>query len=285
MIFRGAWAATVLCAAGVAAGVASTVQGAPEPHLWDEAHLLSSRERSDLERRLHEARTRLGSPVFVLITDRLRHETAAEMAERVFAGRVLGGGPQSNPVLLVVAIHNHAAAIATGKGNAGIVPEMDAARITGNLVSPNPHRTFKEKLARAVNAMIESAEATAARRRPLSAQDEDLPPADAQPAGAAAPLPSLEAPPTGDPATPKPETDGGTPPTGPDRAERDRVPKGTGPSRVPLAVGVAVLLVLGLALRRRRQIAATRPDLRSGDRAGKRREGPSSSRPPRRSPP
>ena len=284
MIVRDAWAATLLCAVGVA----SAVQGASEHRLWDEAHLLSPRERSDLERRLQKARTRLGSPVFVLITDRLRHETAAEMAERVFAERIMehgSGGPQSNPVLLVVAVHNHAAAIATGKGNAGIVPEMDAARISRNLVSPNPHRTFKEKLARAVDAIVESAEATAARRRPLSGQDEDLPPADAQPGGAAAPLPSAEAPPTSDHATPKPQTDGGSPTTGLDRAARDRVPKGIGPSRVPLAVGVSVLLVLGLALRRRRQIAATRPDLKFGDRAGKRREGPSSSRPPRRSPP
>lgn len=225
-------------------------------HLWDAGGRLSPRARGELERHLATAARRLGSPVHLFITDRLHHESAAQVAERLFVERALDGSEASNPVLLVVAVSDGAAAIATGKGNAGIIPEIDAARITRDLTAHKLALELQRPLTRAIDAIADAGEATAARRRPLSAQDDDLPPAD--------PVPATQ--PTSDQPTPTPGgvTAGKPPPPDdrlPDTEPAARMPAdqpGKG-SRLPIAAGVAGLVLLGLALRRRRKLAADRP--------------------------
>ena len=259
-------------------------QGAAEPHLWDQAGALSARVRADLERRLTTAGRRLRSPVFVLVITRLAHETAAGLADRVFAERALGGDPKSNPVLLLIAIRERAAAIATGKGNAGIVPEVDAARIRRGLSAGQARGALGAAVARAIDEIVVSAEATAARRQPLVVPDEDLPPPDS--VTSPPPPPSHETPPentvpSGTSALGG--TDGGIAQGTGARLAPDAGPtKSSGRSQIPLAVAVGVLVLLALALRRRHQIAATRRAQAPHPRPRPKSDQPQSGRPPRR---
>lgn len=249
--------------------------------LWDAGLRLSPRARVEVERHLATAARRVGSPVYLFITDRLHQESATRMAERVFVDRALDGSGTSNPVLLLVAVSDGAAAIATGKGNAGIIPEMDATRITGALIAHRLGHDLQRPLTRAIDEIAEAGEATAARRRPLSVQDDDLPPADPAP-GPVPPATTTKTDnetdnatdhATGDvaasqvPGAPgdngRPSTEG---PLGSEIAGRENIgdgpPANTPPpaSRLPMALGVAALILLGLALRRRRSLKANRPE-------------------------
>jgi hypothetical protein len=222
-------------------------------HFWDESHALSGRQqRFDIERRLAAASRRLGSPVFVLVVHRLHHETAAAIGARIFGERVLNDSDGSDPVLLVISIADHAAAIETGKGNAGIVPEIDARRITRSLSSDLSHGTLIQALRDAIAAIVDSAEATADRRRPLPPDEES--PAERPLEPSARPVDAglaedggvekVSARSPGETGTPEPED------------------KPHARSRVPLAAIIAGLLLLALAIRRRRKLAATREDRR-----------------------
>jgi hypothetical protein len=277
---KGASAAGLLC---TLLFVAPT-QGAAEPHLWDEAGALSARVRADLERRLTTAGRRLRSPVFVVVIARLAHETAAGMADRVFAERALGGDPKSNPVLLLISIRERVSAVATGKGNAGIVPEMDAGRIQRRLSAGQARGALGAAVARAIDEIVVSAEATAARRQPLVVPDEDLPPPDS--VTPPPPPPSRETSPDNTVASGTSalgSTDGGiTQGTGARPASDAGSRKSSGRSQIPVAVAVGVLVLLALALRRRHQIAATRGTQAPDARPRPKSEQPQSGRPPRR---
>jgi uncharacterized membrane protein YgcG len=212
-----------------------------DSRLWDQSGRLSSRRRADLESRLAAAERRLGSPIFVLVVDGLRNETAAALGARTFAGRRLGRDDRANPVLLVVAVRDRATAVETGKGNAGIVPEVDAQRITKSLETDLSAGALEQGLARAIDEIVSSAEATADRRRPSPAADDE-------PASAA----DLEGP--TDAA--RSEPDGGVAAAATDAKEN----KPRGRSRMPFAAAIAVLLLLALALRRRRAVTGTHED-------------------------
>jgi TPM domain len=218
-------------------------------HFWDESHHLSApSQRADMERRLATAARHLGSPIYVLVVSRLHHETASALGARVFTERALEAGDGSNPVLLVISIADRAAAIETGKGNAGIVPEIDARRIIRSLSSDLSHGTLTQALPHAIAAIVDSADATAERRRPLP-RNEDPP----------ATLPFEPA----DPSHDGGELDdaGGEPvlARSPDQTDAEQSKgKPRGRSRVPIAAIIAGLLVLALAIRRRRNLAAAR---------------------------
>lgn len=241
--------------AGIAMVAPIVAAAATNGRIWDDSHRLSSRQRMDLDRRLASAARRLGSPVFILVTNRLQRETAASLAARAFTERTLSGAGESNPVLLVVSVGDRAAAIETGKGNAGIVPEIDANQITKDLMHRLRHGDPSQALARAIEAIVVSAEATAVRRRPLPPDEEPPAPAGPNPAAAGA----REVDTAG--GVEIPDAGQGTAKVTP---EHDPSETGRRRSRLPIAVGIAVLVLLALALRRRRQLTSPRPNPRVG---------------------
>lgn len=252
--------ALVVLGAVVSGGTPS--RAAPRELLSDQIRALPSRERVRLEERLQVATSRLGNPIVVVIARPLHLETASELAERMFAERGLGEQPQSNAVLLLVAVHDHAAAIATGKGNAGIVPEIDASRITQALLrgSQLPH-ALPGALARAVDAIVVSAEATVRRRRPLEIEDEDP-----QSAGKTTPDPGPK-----DDRPGQTEQIGQIGQTADDGSDGKPEQHGKEGSLFHIGIGLAIAFVVAMALRRRQHFVSSRPT-----RPPERRSGPRS---------
>jgi hypothetical protein len=240
---------------------------AAAPRLWDEGNALSSQARGDLERRLGSAEKRSGVPLYVLVTSGHRGEAMAELAAATFAARGLGADPARNAVLLVVAVHGGGAAVETGKGSAGIVPELDARRIVKQLMRSLSSRHPETAIGQAITALAASAQATAARRKPLPPDPLDGPlddaPAPAEDGAAGrpdgGPLAPAAPPPEDELAAPRPlgdgGVDGGLVPGGPAGAATG---SGRG-SRLPIAIAIAALVVVALGLRRRKQLASNRP--------------------------
>jgi len=183
----------------------------------------------------------------LLLVGKLHHESAAVVGASAFVTRGVASGNGSDPVLLVVSLGDRAAAIETGKGNAGIVPEIDAQRITRDLSKHLSTGRPVKALARAIAAVGDSAEATTTRRRPLPPDpaSADAPPEATVP-GSDLPVGAADGGPRGDAGPPQ-------------TTQKPPVPHPSGSgSRLPLAATIAGLLLLVLSVRRRRQIASGR---------------------------
>jgi uncharacterized membrane protein YgcG len=135
-----------------------------------------------------------------------------------------------------VSLQDRRAAIETGKGAAGIVPEIDARAITTELARNLSPANLPEHLWRALDAIVGSARATRERRQPLVPDDEP----------AARPVDSGTA----------TDAEAGAPDPAP--GEAPGAPPGRTRSRLPIAAGIGVLVLLALALQRRRHFAASR---------------------------
>lgn len=247
---------TLLAVAPHARAASPADSAGPAWALSDDGHLLTGRQRAALGRSLRDKAVECGSPLSILLVPRLpRREALDDLARRTFISERLDA-PGPPRVLLVVAVHERQAAIETGQGPAGIVPEIDARRITDRLESALAHRGLGGvALDDAVAAIAASARATAERRRPSPA--EPLPPearpssAQVDPAGvieqgadASEGRTSLEGSPAKASGTAqKPATSGAT--------SGDR-------SLMPAAYVLAAFIVVGLALRRRRRLAEDR---------------------------
>jgi MYXO-CTERM domain-containing protein len=245
-------ASLALEAPGRAGAAPGTVSGA----VWDEGGVLGRRERAALERTLRSAGAKTGSPVSILLMDRLpRHESIEAVAREAFGARALdaAGPPQ---ILLAVAKRERQAAIETGRGPAGIVPEIDARQITRRLAGRLGGAALGASLEQAVSAIVGSTLATLDRRRPSPPDPLD----DPLPAVAAAPATNKT--PTPSPAPEDSEANSDPTPTSPS-------PPPPGRSRVPAAAMVAALVVLGLALRRRRKTALENAEKAEPFRAGR----------------
>lgn len=232
---RTSWASARRARAAVALGASlvTTVLGASllatgagasdsigVPLLVDEARSLKPAERVTLETRLAEAQAAIDSPVIVHIVKDVGGGGVASEALRRFNERKLADLGK-NPVLLLFATNRRTGALETGKGLAGIVPEVEARALLRRLETRWTQRGPLAALDRAVDDIVESAQETAARRQPLPASDG---PADS--GGAAPAMPAAEAP-----------------------AEVRR-------SKLPLAILAAVAILLALGLRRRAQLKA-----------------------------
>ena len=227
-----------------------------QPSLLGALNDLSGSRQAKLRKQLAQAERRIGGPLRIVITDDLHHQSIAEFAQTQFDEQRLGQG-DGNPILLAVAVRKQKAAIETGKGPAGIVPEMDARDILARLTHRLSRRTLGDRLEGAIRAIVASAEATQARRRPLPPDPDDV---DAQAVGRAA-----ENEGRGD-AGVAAHTEG-TPDADVGGVEGDAgVGSASSPSsspkgrshRLPFAAAAAVLVLLGLSLRRRNQLAAER---------------------------
>ena len=212
----------------------------------DDGHLLTGRQRATLEQLVRAKSVECGSPLSVRLLRRLPpHQAIGELARQAFVSDGLDA-PGPPRVLLAVAWHEHQAAIETGQGPAGIVPEIDARRITDRLDGALIQRGLGAALEEAVAAIAASARATAERRRPSPPEP---------PEAVAPPLPSSPAGPgpAGRETRPNPDHAPGVPSDTPPKPGTSR--EG---SLMPAAYLLAAFIVLGLALRRRRRLAEDR---------------------------
>jgi len=195
-----------------------------------------------LRDRVSRAAVRAGMPIAVAIvaggppSSRSAEPVSLEETARLrFAAQGLSDGSTGDAVLLVVAPRAGHAALETGKGEAGIVPEIDARRITADLTRALRRHASAASLARAlaeaVDRIADSALATRERRRPLadsraSERDELRAPSPARdrPSAATAGEKRADAPPRR--------------------------------SLMPGAYALAILVILGLALRHRRRFGS-----------------------------
>lgn len=216
-------------------GGTELVASPPAGSLWDEdGAMKGSVPGAALRARLDGAVRRAGVPIAILILGRRAavREPLAEIARRTFSERHLGVPGTSDAVLLVAAPAARQSVIETGKGDAGIVPEIDARAITAEL-----QRHFGRSLAAAevARALSDAADriatsilATEERRRPI-AEDER-----ADDTMAAGLRPAVQPPGDGSAGRPAPAA----------------VPRR---SMLPAAAGLAIMLVLALGLRQRRR--------------------------------
>jgi len=232
---------------------------APEPAaarnavLADPSHLLTARQRMALERLLRAKTIESGSVLSILLVPHLtRHETIEELAQRAFAADSAARAEPTAPaerarVLLVVSTRERRAAIETGQGPAGIVPEIDARSIIQRLAGALAHHELDNVLEEAVGAIAASARATAERRRPLPPE-----PVEVRPAALPVP-PADQAEPGPDEGEPRPQPDGAPPPAAPSAQK-----PGGRRSLMPGAYVLAAFVVIGLAIRRRRRVTEDR---------------------------
>lgn len=229
--------------------------------LWDEEGTLSGTTAGTrLRVRLRDAARRAGVPIAILVVGRraATREPLDEMARRTFAERRLAAGTGTpDAVLLVAAPALRRSVIETGKGDAGIVPEIDARDITAELQRrfsrSSTATAVAQALSDAADGIATSILATGERRRPL-AEDER---AD----GAAVPGASRRL--AVDPGVAATPGEGRVPGGGPLNQSADPstnapaggLPGAPGPRRpmLPVAAGLAIMLVLALGLRQRRR--------------------------------
>jgi uncharacterized membrane protein YgcG len=211
--------------------------GAPAAgSLWiEEGPLGGSAAGAALRARLEGAARRAGVPIAILVVGRQAagREPLEEIARRTFAERHLAGTTGTpDAVLLVAAPVLRKSVIETGKGDAGIVPEIDARAITAELQRRFGRSSAGTDVGRALSDAADriatSILATEERRRPL---------ADDEPDGGATPARAPQAEPfsTGGPASAQAAAPG---------------PRRT---MLPVAAGLAIMLLLAMGLRQRRR--------------------------------
>jgi len=235
-------AALALARPGSAAGPVSS-DPRPLGSLRDDSGLLNRGPAAEtLRARVAGAAMRAGLPIAIVLvgaTDSAREMAPASLEDAArahFAEQGLSEGT-NDAVLLLVAPRAGQAVIETGKGEAGIVPEIDARRITAALTRTLGHHasttTVGRALAEAADRIADSVLATRDRRRPL-----------AEPAGAAVAVAVDDE----QVLAPSPARDHDTRTAGgePSATSRHR-------SLMPGAYALAIFVVLGLALRQRRR--------------------------------
>jgi hypothetical protein len=239
----------MLVAAALAgpASAAELVPSDPRPlgSLRDDSGLLGrGAGLATLRARVADAAMRAGLPVVIVLVgtvDSPRELAPARLEETArarFAEQGLSEGTD-DAVLLLVAPRAGQAVLETGKGEAGIVPEIDARRITaaltrtlGRHASP---ATLGRALAEAADRVADSVLATRDRRRPLAEPPGGV--IEAEGEHVLAPSPAR------DQATRAAGDQGGA------AAARHR-------SLMPGAYALAIFVMGGLALRQRRRFGA-----------------------------
>jgi uncharacterized protein len=121
-----------LCAAAVPAADVPYLSG----RVVDEAEILSpaARERIVVMSKAHEEKTT--NQVVVLTVPSIGSESIEEYATRVFGAWKLGQKGKDNGVLVLVVPSDHKMRIEVGYGLEGTLPDVEAARIIRNRITP-----------------------------------------------------------------------------------------------------------------------------------------------------
>ncbi len=130
--------AVTLAAWPCAVGAQTAVQAVPvlNARVIDQALLLGSQERADLEATLAELEARKGAQVVVLIVATTQPEDVASYANRVSNAWKIGRKGVGDGALLVVAHGDRRLRLEVAKTLEGAIPDLAARHITQELIAP-----------------------------------------------------------------------------------------------------------------------------------------------------
>ena len=125
----------------------------------DNAEILKSSTRASLDALLKAHETASGDQIAILTIRSLGDESIEQYAQRVFAVWKLGQKGKDNGILVVIAPADHKLRIEVGYGLEGSMPDVIAARIIRNIVTPafknGDFDTGVQKGAEAIVAQLE----------------------------------------------------------------------------------------------------------------------------------
>jgi uncharacterized protein len=131
------WRTVLLVVLTLAAGAACAVD---VPYLTgrvvDNAEILKPQTRSEIDSLLAAHETKTGDQIAVLTTHSLEGDSIEDYAQQVFGAWKLGKKGKDNGILLVVAPGEHRVRIEVGYGLEGSMPDVIAARIIRNIMTP-----------------------------------------------------------------------------------------------------------------------------------------------------
>lgn len=137
-IFR--FYALLLCFAGVAAALPVLAQKeipAPTQYLVnDYAELLSRQEVVALGQKLRDYVAETSTQIVIVTETSLEGEDAFSYAQRLATTWGIGGGENSNGILIYVAKDDRQVRIQTGYGTEGFLPDVTAKRIIEGIITP-----------------------------------------------------------------------------------------------------------------------------------------------------
>lgn len=177
------------CLVALSWALACHAQQADVPYLTgrvvDNAEILKPETRKRLAERLRQHEQKTTNQIAVLTVPTLNGESVEEYAVRVFEQWKLGQKGKDNGVLVVIAPKERRMRIEAGYGLEGILPDVVAARIIRNVMTPR----FKEgdydggviQGVEATIAHLEGTAAPAAAEEPRAAQEGEFIKAPAMP--------------------------------------------------------------------------------------------------------
>ena len=131
-----ALALAALAAFGFTPTRAATIFPALTGRVVDQAHVLSSGERADLEGKLADLETKSGIQLEVATIASLDGEEIEPYANALFRAWKLGEAKKNNGVLFVIAPKEHRMRIEVGYGLEGTLTDATSALIIANAVAP-----------------------------------------------------------------------------------------------------------------------------------------------------
>lgn len=130
---------TFLLTLAFAGSIGQTVPDPQDPPvlLNDFAKVLTQQEQSSLERKLRAYEDTTSTQVTVVIIKSLEGYDVLDLAYRIGEKWGVGQEGKNNGLVILVAIDDHKAAIATGYGMEGAIPDVATRRIRENYMNPN----------------------------------------------------------------------------------------------------------------------------------------------------
>lgn len=126
----------VIAAILVLASFGGVLAAAPTGFVNDEAGVLTSEQKSELENLAVAFETETGNEIAVLTTPKLVDETIEMMAVRVFEEWKIGKKGADNGVLILLAIEDREVRIEVGYGLEGVLTDLKSSQIINQVMIP-----------------------------------------------------------------------------------------------------------------------------------------------------
>ena len=170
------WLVSLFCALFVAttAAPAFALDVPPlEGRVNDRAHLLSTREASDLEQRLAEYEKSTGHQFALLTLDTLEGDALEPFSIRVVEAWKLGKKRKDDGLLLLVVKNDHKVRIEAGYGLEGTLTDALTSRVVRNVIAPAFRQgNYAAGIDRAFAALMAAADEGHATSEPAPAESE-----------------------------------------------------------------------------------------------------------------